>query len=115
MVLVKNLGHLMAEERKLANTLGLFIQVGIEVLPVCKISLYRTVAFHIIPNIDTFLPVKGYFPFSLFQGRTNIRDAAKGRRNFPLQAEVCFFRIVQHLTDFRFITARPQAPGNFLG
>ena len=65
----------------------------------------------VIPDIDTFMGIEGHFALGLFQGRTDIDDAAEGRARFRLHAADGFFRIGQVLFNDIAIVHRSQGGG----
>ena len=82
---------------KIADDLCLFGQLGILSPPFGEERPDFPIMLKVIPDIDTFMGIEGHFALGLFQGRTDIDDAAEGRTRFRLHAADGFFRIGQVL------------------
>ena len=112
-VVVKDSGERMRKLGKIANDLCLFGQLGILSPPFGEERPDFPIMLEVIPDIDTFMGIEGHFALGLFQGRTDIDDAAEGRARFRLHAADGFFRIGQVLFNDIAIVHRSQAAGDF--
>ena len=114
-IVVEDRRERMGQLGKITDNVGLFGQLRIFGATVGKERPDFPIMLKIIPDIDTFMRIKGHFALSLFQRRPDIDDAAEGRTRFRLHTADGFFCISQiPFNDFA-VVHRSQAAGDFLG